>query len=626
MAKAKIGVSGGKIFLRSSDVEFPQIEDLFSYKFRGAELSGIRSDEIESDAEFEMLSFRRKPFVPSYQLSDAKIIPLMKGRPLAQESISSLIEYGYTILDGKLYSCTREEREILKDVLGNCDLKRTLKVLSFLRSQDRLTGGGEQLILQMLGGVSNQSASKLEGKFPHPLYKYQREGVQWLLHCYLNGLGTVLADDMGLGKTAQIIGLIAECNEREIFDNALIVVPSTLIENWRREFNFFYPSIVPYLHRGPIRTGLASELKKYKVIIVPYSILTNDIEMFAEFSPDLLFFDEASLLKNPSSDRTICAKRISARSTVAITGTPVENSLLDLWSIADLVFPGYLGTKDEFVSQYVKNDIQQTLRSDLNKLDQHVSEIMLRRLKADHLDQLPDRIDIPQPIEMLGSERSQHDEIISSIRASRNDRGVVLEEINKLQKFTSHPALLSDDLTHSMVDLKTTSAKFRRLFEILEQIHSRGEKVIIFANHHKMVDILVNSIQGEFGGVTFQIDGRVEVDNRQLILDSFGSRVGFAAMVLNPRTAGMGLNITSANHVIHYSRQWNPALEEQATARAYRNGQERAVSAYYLFYINTVEEVIAQRLSQKQELSERVVSVEDSKIDEFEIILDFAGA
>ena len=329
---------------------------------------------------------------------------------------------------------------------------------------------------------------KEEGIFKANLYPYQKIGVQWLVHCYFNKVGTILGDDMGLGKTAQIIALIAECHERSALNNAVIVVPNSLIENWKREFEFFCPTIQPYIHNG-LRTGLSENLEKYKVVILPYSIISNDIEMLSELTPDLLVFDEASLLKNPESNRTIAAKRIKASCTVAMTGTPVENSLMDLWSIADLVFPGYLGSKSEFSEWYIEKTIDKTLDNDLTDLESLVNQILIRRMKTDVLDDLPSKIDIDQPIVMSGAEKTFYDEIVSKIKSETSSHDYILQAINQLQQYTSHPELLNDTINFDLKCLKASSAKFTRLFELLDVIKARDEKVLIFANHIKTIDI-----------------------------------------------------------------------------------------------------------------------------------------
>lgn len=622
MTKVVLDIDEGRIRLSGKGISFPQIEEIFAYKFRGHDLGGYTRDEITLSVDMAGIRFPPRPGLLRYIFKD-RLYPVYGEKLLTEKEASYAYEYGYLISDNKVISFTAEDRGQLFDVISANGLRDQLKITSRLKEEGKVEENSEKIIKSLLHEKLSNLHIETSDAFPRALYPYQRDGVQWLLYCYLNKLGTILADDMGLGKTAQAVALIAECHERKILDSAVIVVPSTLLENWRREFQFFYPAITPYIHSGSIRTGLADELAKYKVVILPYSILVNDIEMLNELRPDLLIFDEASLLKNPLSERSVAARRMECQSIIAITGTPLENSLVDLWSICDLVFPGYLGALDHFKSRYVKKNVEQTLAGDLKSLEERVSQISIRRLKKDHLAELPERIDIPQALSMYSSEKEHYDAIIQDIRNNADDKGKVLMEIGRLQQFTAHPVLLNENKTRDVAALKSQSAKFTRLVEILDQIKERDEKVIIFANHHEMIDILISAIHELYDIPTHNIDGRVQTELRQLEVDSFSSFPGFTVMILNPKTAGMGLNITAANHVIHYSRQWNPALEEQATARAYRNGQQRAVNIYYLFYAGTIEEVIDQRLARKRELSEQVVTVKDNKFDELEIVLNY---
>jgi SNF2 family DNA or RNA helicase len=398
-------------------------------------------------------------------------------------------------------------------------------------------------------------------------------------------------------------------------------VPNSLLENWKREFNFFCPSINPYFHTGNVRTGLSENLENYLVVIVPYSIISNDIEMLHELKPDLLVFDEASLLKNPESERTIASKRLQASCKIAMTGTPIENSLVDLWSITDLVFPGYLDSKENFKKKYVEKTIDETLENDLTSLESLVNQIIIRRLKSDVLDQLPSKIDIDQPIMMSKSEQKFYNENIQLIQSDESSKDCILKAITVLQQYTAHPEVLNDKVNFDLNYLLKTSSKLQRLIEILDQVAARKEKALIFANHIKAIDILKFVVSKIFSAKVFVIDGRVKASDRLVEIDHFSAQPEFSVMILNPTTAGMGLNITASNHVIHYSRQWNPALEEQATARAYRNKQSKEVNVYYMFYADSIEEVIDERLRKKRELSSKIIGIVDDKESEIDTIL-----
>lgn len=429
---------------------------------------------------------------------------------------------------------------------------------------------------------------------------------------------------MGLGKTAQVIAVVCETIEREPDSRFLIVVPNPLLDNWIREFAFFAPSIAPAVHYGQNRHGLASSLVGYQVVITPYSTMTSDITLFEDLTFRLILFDEASLLKNPSSSRSLAARRLISDVKIAMSGTPVENSLIDAWALSDLVFEGYMGDRKSFSDAYVNNDIRDTLESNLTELEQSLRQITLRRMKKDVLGQLPAKQDIHIPVTAGDEERRGYEAIISAMKEDAdNGGGGILPLINRLQQYTAHPALIDSSIKTDCNSLIATSAKLELVMMQLEKIRESGEKVIIFATFRGVIDLLKSAIREKFKIDAGVIDGRTPNENRQPLIDHFSVTDGFSVLLLHPRTAGMGFNITAATNVIHYCRQWNPALEEQATARAWRNGQKETVNVFYMFYANTIEERIDERLRLKQELSERVVSVTSDKETDKQIMLNY---
>jgi SNF2 family DNA or RNA helicase len=437
-------------------------------------------------------------------------------------------------------------------------------------------------------------------------------------------LGTILADDMGLGKTAQVIALCCRVLERESSSRVLIVVPNPLLDNWVREFEFFAPKLTPYLHFGLNRRGISSVLLEHSIIITAYTTMTTDITMLEEIPFDLTLFDEASLLKNPKSARAVAARRLDMGVSIAMSGTPVENSLMDAWALADLVFPGYLGDEDSFRSRYVHSTLTETLQSNLEELETSLRQITLRRMKMDVLEQLPEKLDIHIAVSLNEREKVTYEAIIKEMQEDSADGGGgILPLINKLQQFTAHPALLDSTISHDFKSLTKQSSKFELLMLRIDSIAISGEKAIIFATFQKAIDLIKVAILERYEIVAGIIDGRTPNAERQPLIDDFSASKGFDILILHPRTAGMGLNITAATNVIHYCRQWNPALEAQATARAWRNGQKMVVSVCYMFYAGTIEETIDERIRLKQELSDQVVSVVDQKETDKQIMLAY---
>jgi len=528
---------------------------------------------------------------------------------------------GYFIIDNILYPLDTDTIAYASEILEllsdqhTLSLKDTLHFFAERADTPWAEFVPEEFNISQI--ANNELYSGQTGLFVGNLYPYQQQGLQWLKYCCINKIGGILGDDMGLGKTAQTIALIAWLIETELLENVLIVVPSTLIENWRREMAFFTPSIIPYIHHGNDRTGSPKRLRQEKVIITSYSLMVNDQFVFDKITWGLILMDEASLIKNPDSERRKAIAAIAADVKIVMSGTPVENSLIDLWSLADVVNPGYLGTRGDFSSRYMRKDL-----SNLQDLRNTVSRIMLRRKKEDVLENLPERIDIHQVLvqndrEILIYEEERLNLVartsLPDLRIEKN----ILQQIQEMRQYTTHPYLPDRKqlATASIEELKQQSVKFARTMELLTEIRDREEKVLIFTEYLDMIDAFARTLPEHFRCKVFTIDGRVDTPLRQPNIDLFGAEEGFSIMVLNPKTAGMGLNITPANHVIHYTRQWNPALEEQASARAYRNGQTKAVNIYYLYYAGTIEEVIDNRLKEKKQLSGEVISETDTGTD-----------
>lgn len=546
-----------------------------------------------------------------------------RGKLLDEEQTHALVKHGYFISDERRVNFVSSRiYEYLTIAFGDLQLPRLMKLLRSLYLEGLISEFPSHLIELLRENQKKQSHH--EKLFVQSLYPYQEEGVNWLSFCAESGVGTILADDMGLGKTAQVIALCCDVLERNPNSKILIVVPNPLIDNWVREFEFFAPSIVPYLHYGKHRRGVASAFDEHNVVITPYTTMSSDITMLEDVYFDLALFDEASMLKNPKSSRSLSARRLNLGVTVAMSGTPVENSLMDAWALTDLVFKGFLGAQDSFKNCYVHSDLSETLNKNLEELENSLRQVMLRRMKKDVLKQLPEKLDIHTAVSLGEKEKEKYDSLIDEMQCdSKNGGGGILPLINKLQQFTAHPALIDPTLTHDVHSLIKHSAKFELLMLQFDKIVQVGEKVIIFATFKKIIDLIQGAISERYGILAGVIDGRTPNEERQPLIDAFSSSRGFDVLLLHPRTAGMGLNITAATNVIHYCRQWNPALEEQATARAWRNGQKSIVNVYYMYYADTIEEKIDERIRLKQQLSERVVSVTDDKETDKQIMLEY---
>lgn len=447
--------------------------------------------------------------------------------------------------------------------------------------------------------------------FQGVLYPYQEEGFKWLRRISDEGIGAILADEMGLGKTIQVIALfISDKHEQNL--SSLVVTTGTLLENWRREIARFAPVLTTMVHQGASRTGFPSELRASDVVITSYDTLARDLSMFRQVKWNIVVLDEAQAIKNPDTRRARTVKRLPRRVSIAVTGTPVENYLTDLWSIMDFVLPGYLGDLPSFLKKF-SNDHAGALA-----LEPFISPLILRRRVAEVAGDLPPRIDIPQALVLDDESAREYEKLRASIEEEYGDKATLVA-LGKLRMFCTHPFLVSGQCG----DLLEASPKYRRLAEILEEIFYNNEKTIIFTSYTAMTDLLLYDIRTRFGVFVDFIDGRVPVSDRQAVVDRFSEINGSASIILNPRAAGTGLNITAANHVIHYNLEWNPALEDQASARAYRRGQTLPVTVHRLYYADTVEDVINDRLFRKRDLATLAVVGHEGGTDDLK---DFFSA
>lgn len=482
-----------------------------------------------------------------------------------------------------------------------------------LRQYAALRGLGDSAILfEPAPAPVEQSAAPprvLPSSFTATLYPYQAGGVEWLGRITDESLGCILGDEMGLGKTVQVIAILAgEIAARR--KPSLVVAPATLLENWKREFAKFAPSIQVLKHRGATRTGFPADLATWDVVLTTYDTAMRDLSLVKMIEWNVVVLDEAQAVKTPEAQRTRAVKEIPRRVGIAVTGTPVENRLLDLWSLMDFAVSGFLGTRADFDRRFADSP------DGAAALEPLVSPLILRRRVAEVASDLPERIDIPQPVDLSEEGAARYEALRRSI-AAEYGASASLVSIIKLRLYCTHPFLVEG----VSGDPVPGSTKYARLTEILEEVIERGEKTLIFTSFTEMADILASDLPRRFGVPCMVLDGRTDVPERQPLVDSFHEHPGAAILVLNPKAGGVGLNITAANHVVHYNLEWNPAVEDQATARAFRRGQTRPVTVHRLFHSRTVEEVIDSRMARKRSLAgQAVVGVEGGADDIADIL------
>ena len=426
-------------------------------------------------------------------------------------------------------------------------------------------------------------------------YDYQIPGISWLLNMFENGLGGILGDQMGLGKTVQLIALAIYGVKRADRNNSniLIVVPSSLKGNWREEFIKFSPNHQPYIHTGPDRKFLAKDLAKNRIILTTYGNLISDIDLLKAIPWELIICDEAHSLKNPDAQRRIALSLLNCKSKFLATGTPIENELMDLWSLMDLIRPGIMGERGEFKSQCELDS------SYGEQIGNSIKPLILRRLVADVLKSLPPIIEIDEVLECEAIFARAYENLRLGL-VSMTKSMPTIAILQKLRMFCCYPVLVSPELAG------VNDVKIDRLLEILDEIMiQENDKVLVFTSFHDSADYLLQMLSREYDGNFVRVvDGRDDQETRDAIIKEFSQANGFSILIANPRAAGEGLNIVAANHVIHFNREWNPQKENQANARARRPGQTKTVFVHRMFYKDTIEEVISERLLEKIDLAD----------------------
>lgn len=412
------------------------------------------------------------------------------------------------------------------------------------------------------------------------LYPYQAQGVAAMLVLSQSEVGALMGDEMGLGKTLQVIALLSlELDKGQ----SLVICPGSLIENWRRELSQFAPHLSVAVHHGPSRGTLPDRFPSSDVVVSTYETVTNDIAFLEERRFNLVVLDEAQMVKNPDASRSIAIKRLQRRIGIAVTGTPLENSLVDLWSLAEFVHPGLLGRRESFLTSFPDESAA------AERLGQIMGPVTIRRSVDQVALELPPLIETMRPMRMNQALQNRYDQV----RAS----GDGLEINTQLRVVAAHADEAEDSFAGSQ--------KNEFVLLQLDRILRRSEKALIFCDFRRTLDRLFALLKQEFSSLFVRIiDGQTERSDRQSIVDAFSSESEGAVLLLNPRAAGVGLNITAANHVFHYSPNYNPAVTEQATKRAHRQKQSRPVFVHHLYYLDSVEERAAEIANSKAALAD----------------------
>lgn len=453
------------------------------------------------------------------------------------------------------------------------------------------------------------------------LRPYQKTGLQFLVYAARYKLGALLADDMGLGKTVQALAWLEHLREEHGTAPSLVICPASVVFNWRKEAQQFVPGQkVLLLTAGETRHSIRQEIPHHDLVVTNYALLRRDLSALQKFSFRAIILDEAQNIKNPESMVARAAKALRSDHKLALTGTPLENRLLDLWSILEFVHPGYLPERNKFLEQYDRG-ASQSARS---LLSSRLKPVMLRRLKKQVAEDLPDRIEERFDCELTEGQRKFY---VSELQRSRQalsqldlqsgqSRMHVLAALTRLRQICCHPSLAGGK--KGLGSGKTTA-----LMEILEPLYAGGHKVLVFSQFVEMLKILKAELE-ERGRPHFMLTG--QTTQRAEVVGAFHACKEPAVFLLSLKAAGTGLNLTSASYVVLYDPWWNPAVEAQAIDRTHRIGQDRTVIAYRLVTRGTVEEKIWKLQQSKARMAQDVLGEEGftgslSKQD-FEYLLD----
>jgi SNF2 family DNA or RNA helicase len=513
-------------------------------------------------------------------------------------------------------------RQLIETASQNKTEGKLRDLLQLIADEEQYDIEMDSDISQLIGNLYNKDKLAILDQ-PHGLQAtlrpYQLRGLSWLNYLECIGLNPCLADDMGLGKTIQVIALMLKSPTDK---SSLLVAPTSVIGNWVREIEKFAPSLRIAVHHGNQRTkssDFQTLLSGSDIVITSYGLLRRDKSLFHDYHWSRVILDEAQNIKNPAAAQTKVVFGIKSDSKIALSGTPVENRLLDLWSIFNFLNPGLLGNRSGFKNQFEVPIQRENDQGQTRVLKKIVEPFILRRLKSDKniIKDLPDKIEQKVYCQLTKEQASLYQSIVNEVTANIDQledntsrSNLILSILLRLKQVCNHPAQALGDGSEFSID---RSLKLRRLIEMVHETLSTRESLLIFSQYKEVCDSLNELIKKQFGYTTYQLDGSTSRNKREELINKFQDpETPPAVFILSLKAGGVGITLTKANHVFHFDRWWNPAVENQATDRAYRIGQEKTVFAYKFITLGTIEERIDQMLEDKQKLSDSIVGHDES--------------
>ncbi|AFZ46587.1 SNF2-related protein [Cyanobacterium stanieri PCC 7202] len=534
-------------------------------------------------------------------------------------------------VDGQWLALQPADVKAAQDILDQANSNINLTVEDALR----LSGGSGETIAklpvvsfessgalsELINSVNDYQKIKIlptPKTFKGDLREYQKAGFSWLYFLEKWNLGACLADDMGLGKTIQLIAFLLRLKQDKLLTKPCIIIcPTSVMNNWAREIQKFAPTLKALIHHGEQRKKgktFAKEASKHDVIITSYALVFRDLDALKGVDWQGVILDEAQNIKNPQAKQTQGIRQLDGDFRIALTGTPVENRLSELWSILEFLNPGYLGTQQFFqrrftlpIEKYGDQDSLKTLRS-------LVQPFILRRLKTDKniIQDLPEKQEMNVYCGLSPEQAHLYQSLVDDSLEKINDskgiqrHGLVLTLLMKLKQVCNHPAHF---LKENHLDFEPRSGKLLRLEEMLEEIVAEGDRTLIFTQFTEWGNLLQPYLEKKLGVDVMFLSGSTKIEKRQEMVDRFqNDPQGPPIFILSLKAGGTGLNLTKANHVFHFDRWWNPAVENQATDRAFRIGQTQNVQVHKFICSGTLEEKINDILESKKQLAEQTIN------------------
>ncbi|MBE9162214.1 DEAD/DEAH box helicase [Tychonema sp. LEGE 06208] len=580
-----------------------------------------------------LLSFKWELTIGGQRISKAEFDRLVELNSPLVEINGEWVELRATdVKAAKTFFASRKEQMTLslEDALrlasGDSQTIEKLPVVNFEAT------GQLQELLNTLSDNQAVSAIATPASFRGQLRPYQALGVGWLAFLERWGLGACLADDMGLGKSIELIAFLLHLQEQNSLEApTLLVCPTSVLGNWEREVKKFGPTLKVLLHHGDKRAkgkAFAAAIKGKHLIITSYALVFRDAKEIQSTKWQGLVLDEAQNIKNSEAKQSQAVRQIEADFRIALTGTPVENRLQELWSILEFLNPGYLGPRNFFQRRFAIPIEKYGDRESLHSLRSLVRPFILRRLKTDKeiIQDLPEKQEMTVFCSLAAGQAALYQKIVEESIANLESaegiqrRGMILALLVKLKQLCNHPALLTAKQNPKELGIKSQeSGKLQRLVEMLEEVVAEGDRALIFTQFAEWGKLLKPHLEKHLGREVLFLYGGIKQQQREEMIDRFQhDPQGPPIMILSLKAGGTGLNLTRATHVFHYDRWWNPAVENQATDRVFRIGQTRNVQVHKFVCTGTLEEKIHDMIESKKALAEQVVSAGENWLTELD--------